>query len=397
MEANLALNVLPTRWIELGSSDSGQPHALVLHEFGPKNAKLAIHLQAGLHADETPGCVVLFRLADRLAKLHAQERLLARITVLPAANPIGATQYLIGDLHCGRFDLSSGENFNRNFPDLRPVIGKVLERSDQCGKYSAEQRFDALRVALQNALQDWPVQSLLDKWRVELLKIASGADWVLDLHCDQEAVTHLYTAPALWQDFKPLAQLLHSQVQLLDSTASLQHGHGAFDTACFQPWLTAQSGSYLPQNFKCRAATIELKGQSDVSEEQIEIDVEALLSWLKLVGALKDTITGDGTALQALAAVLHAVPEPLPLESVESIVAQSDGIFVPDFQLGRAVKAGQCLGRIYDLQTHHIENLCSQHDGLAFARTRARAVTKGLELIKIAGRSTVRVGPLLSK
>lgn len=391
MEANAALTTLATRRVELGSSALGQPHALLLHEFGPKHAKLTIHLQAGLHADETPGCVVLFRLADRLAKLNEQEQLLARITVLPAANPIGATQYLIGDLHCGRFDMASGVNFNRNFPDLRPVVRDLIAQMATLPTLSAEQKGCELRLAFQTALCKWPVQSLLDRWRVELLKIAVGADWVLDLHCDQEAVTHLYTAPALWHDFKPLAQLLQSQVQLLDSTASQSEGHGAFDTACFQPWLAAHLGGVLPQDFNCRAATIELKGQGDVSEEKIESDVGALLSWLRLVGAISEAASNE------FAPVFHIVPEPSPLEGVESILAQCDGVFVPDFKLGQAVKAGQCLGRIYDLQTHSIETVSSSYDGLLFASTRARAVFKGLELIKIAGRSTVRTGNLLSK
>ena len=116
---------VPIKRIALGAI-AGSERYLLVHEFGSQDAPLHIYMQAGLHADEAPGSVVLYQLADQLAQLESEGQVQARITLLPAANPIGATQYLTGGLHCGRFDLATGINFNRRFPDLRPAVREAL-------------------------------------------------------------------------------------------------------------------------------------------------------------------------------------------------------------------------------------------------------------------------------
>jgi uncharacterized protein len=379
-------SLMPMRHISLGASASGSELSLLVHEFGHVDAKLKIHIQASLHADETPGSVVLYKLADRLAELQAIGKIQARITLLPAANPIGAAQYLIGGLHCGRFDLASGVNFNRGFPDLRPTATAAM------GTIAPKDRFDPqvttkhVRQHLVDALANWPCHSALDRWRVALLSLACTADWVLDLHCDQEAVMHMYTAPQLWPSFQSLAAQLGSQVQLLDSTAEDSGGHGAFDTACFQPWLAIQEHVGQARVLGCHAATIEMRGQADVSENMIDSDVHSLMRWLSSLGA----ISGQGMSAQ------NSMPEPTPLSGVESIYATCAGVFVPDAQLGQKVRPGQLLGKLYDLQSHVTHSICSEHGGVVFARTRSRAVIQGVELIKIAGAHATRNGSLLS-
>lgn len=359
---------------------------MLVHEFGSQDATLRIHIQAGLHADEAPGSVVLYKLADRLADLQVQGKIQARIILLPAANPIGATQYLIGGLHCGRFDVVSGINFNRGFPDLRQAASQALELIGPEDKHNPKAIAQHVRQHLLTALDDWPSTTELDRWRVALLKLACTADWVLDLHCDQEAVMHLYTAPQLWPSFQQLAAQLDSQVQLLDSTAQDSQGHGAFDTACFQPWQAIREHLGQLPFLGCRAATIEMRGQADLSESLAEQDVAALMRWLCNLGA----ISGDGLPAK------NSIAEPSPLTGVESIYAPSAGIFVPNIDIGQEVRAGQLLGKLYDLQSHAAYPLCSQHGGKVFARTRSRAVIQGVELIKIAGAHATRSGSLLS-
>ncbi len=379
-------SLIPMRQINFGASASGSMLSLLVHEFGPQDATLKIHLQASLHADEAPGSVVLYKLADRLAQLQALGKVQARITLLPAANPIGAAQYLIGGLHCGRFDLVSGVNFNRGFPDLRPTAIEAM------GKISPQDRHDSQAIAkhvrqhLVDALANWPCYSALDRWRVALLSLACTADWVLDLHCDQEAVMHMYTAPQLWPSFQSLAAQLGSQVQLLDSTAEDSGGHGAFDTSCFQPWLAIHEHVGQAKVAGCRAATIEMRGQADVSENMIDSDVHSLMRWLSSLGA----ISGQGMSAQ------NSITEPTPLSGVESIYAPCAGVFVPIAEPSEQVRPGQLLGKLYDLQSHVTHSVCSKHAGIIFARTRSRAVIQGAELIKIAGAHATRSGSLLS-
>jgi uncharacterized protein len=239
---------------------------------------------------------------------------------------------------------------------------------------------------LLDALANWPCHSALDRWRVALLSLACTADWVLDLHCDQEAVMHMYTAPQLWPSFQGLAAELGSQVQLLDTTAEDSGGHGAFDTACFQPWMAIQEHIGQARVPGCRSATIEMRGQADLSESMIDSDVHALMRWLSSLGA----ISGQGISAQNLMA------EPTPLSGVESIYASCAGVFVPIARPGERVRPRQLLGKLYDMQSHVTHSICSEHGGVVFARTRSRAVIQGVELIKIAGAHATRSGSLLS-
>lgn len=85
-----------------------------------------VYIQASLHADELPGMLVAWHLKRRLAELEQQGRLQREIILVPVANPVGLEQVLL-DAPLGRFELQSGENFNRNFVDLSDSIGDQIE------------------------------------------------------------------------------------------------------------------------------------------------------------------------------------------------------------------------------------------------------------------------------
>jgi uncharacterized protein len=206
------------------------------------------------------------------------------------------------------------------------------------------------------------------------------------LHCDQESVMHLYTAPQLWPQFKPLAAYLGSQLQLLDASGAETQGHGAFDTACYQPWLALHERGDLSPEWGCRAATVELRGQTDVSRELALQDAHALLNWLRSIDAIAEPAP----------AVHLSLSDPKPLEGVESIFSPGSGVFVPEIAPGLPVRIGQSLGFVHDLQNHRCHTLRSKHGGFVFARTRARAIYQGAELFKIAGAHATRDGALLS-
>jgi len=79
------------------------------HGSGP-----TVHLQAGVHADEIAGMLVLHLLMQKLEVAQAQGRLNGRVTVVPQANPLGIGQFRQGRL-LGRFHDATGHNFNRGF------------------------------------------------------------------------------------------------------------------------------------------------------------------------------------------------------------------------------------------------------------------------------------------
>src|SRR6218665_461546 len=89
---------------------------------GAGQAAKSVYIQASLHADELPGMLVAWHLKQRLAELEAAGRLRSEIILVPLANPAGLGQVLM-DVPLGRYDLESGQNFNRWFVDLSEAVG----------------------------------------------------------------------------------------------------------------------------------------------------------------------------------------------------------------------------------------------------------------------------------
>lgn len=210
-------------WSTLGSEKR-----LSVFRFGCGARK--VYIQSSLHADELPGMRTAWELKQRLRLLEAEGRLRGTVELVPVANPVGLGQ-MIQALHQGRFEMSSGRNFNRDFPDLLDaVIDSVGERlgSDPAANVALVRQ--ALRAAL-DALP--PATSELEGMQRLLYRHACDADLVLDLHCDFEAAIHLYTLPQQWPAFASLAARLGAAVGLLAE----ESGGGSFDEACSVPWL----------------------------------------------------------------------------------------------------------------------------------------------------------------
>ena len=102
-------------------STAGTERRLSVFRFGSGPRKA--YIQAALHADELPGMRVAVELKQRLLELEQQGRLNGVIELVPVANPIGLGQ-MFQATHQGRFDLASGQNFNRDFPALTELIAQ---------------------------------------------------------------------------------------------------------------------------------------------------------------------------------------------------------------------------------------------------------------------------------
>lgn len=123
------------------------------------------------------------------------------IVVIPFANPIGLSQNILGS-HMGRFSLSSGTNFNRDWPDVgNAVIEKIRGKLTQ----DADRNVATIRAAILEELES--VRPLKEDAAMKhaLFRLAATADIALDLHCDSDAVMHMYTHDNLWPEFSDLA------------------------------------------------------------------------------------------------------------------------------------------------------------------------------------------------
>jgi predicted deacylase len=245
-----------------------------------------------------------------------------------------------------------------------------------------------VRVALRGACDELPAETELQSLRRVLLGLAIDADVVLDLHCDNEAVLHLYTATELWPEVEPLARLLGAEVSLLAD----QSGDDPFDEACSTVWprLAALLSQHLGQPVRlpaaCVAVTVELRGETDVSHELAATDANALIEYL----AVRGFIARTPASLPALKR------GPTPLAGSIPLLVPHGGVVVWAREPGATVRRGEHIADLVDPLGGSVTRLESPADGVLYARESQRFATAGRRVAKIAGDEAVRSGRLLS-
>lgn len=356
----------------------GLTHQLVSLHYGTPGRGPKAMIQASLHADEVPGMLVAHHLRQRLDALQAQGRIRGEIVLVPAANPIGMGQWLLRGWQ-GRFDLARGENFNRHYADLTDAVATALQ-----GRLGADEAANValVRSALRDAVAALPSSHPLESLRKRLFALAVDADIVLDLHCDGEALLHLYTTPGCWPQAELLARCIGAEAALLAERS----GGDPFDEACSMPWpqLAAQLGVALPQ--ACLATTIELRGEGDVSHALAQQDAEGLLHFLTLRGL----IAGEAAPAPALRC------QATPLAGSIPVVAPHGGVLVFHRAPGDQVRAGEPLADLIEPIAGSTTVLAAPVDGLFFARDNRRFIAAGMPVGKVAGTEARRAGSLLS-
>lgn len=361
----------PGAHLELVSLHHGTPGA------GPK-----VLIQASLHADEVPGMLVAHHLRECLAALDAEGRVTGEVVLVPAANPIGLNQWMLRAPQ-GRFEWSSGENFNRQFADLTPA---VLDRvGDRLGADAAANVL-LVRGALREAVAALPAATPLEQLRRTLLGLAIDADTVLDLHCDGEALLHLYTTHGTWSPHgELLARSIGAEVALLAGRS----GGDPFDEACSMVWtdLAERLGPQRPLPPSCMAATIELRGEHDVDHALAARDAEAIVNYLHHRGAVR---------LDVAPALPATCCEPTPLAGSMPMHAPHGGVLVFLRGIGERVKHGDRLAEVIDPISGVATPVVAPVDGLFFARECKRFAVAGMNIGKVAGREALRSGSLLS-
>lgn len=364
---------------QLPSQSPGNQRTLSSWHFGQKGARPCVYIQAGLHADELPGVLVAHRLLQELEVLEAAGQIRGEIVVVPAANPIGMSQTCMGQ-HQGRFEISSGRNFNRGFPDLVASAAAQLQgRLTQ----DAQQNQALVRAALRTALLETAAASELDAMQKILFGLALEADVVIDLHCDSEAALHLYAHSEQLEQATVLGAYLGAQATL----HAKEQGGQSFDDACTrQWWLLRRQFSAYPIPMACFAVTLELRGQADVAQALAESDADGLFEFLRWRGALA------GAVRQPIALAYPATP----LNCVEVLAAPHSGVVLYHGAVGRLVEAGAALAEILDPLSGAVYTLRASQPGMYYARVVHRYAQSGAELCFIAGTTIQRSGHLLS-
>ncbi|MFL6711089.1 MAG: succinylglutamate desuccinylase/aspartoacylase family protein [Massilia sp.] len=366
---------------QISRPESGGNYQLSSFHYGKPGSGKKVYIQAALHADEVPGMLVAQFLRTALAAAESDGSLQGEVILVPAANPLGLAQAIHG-APFGRFDLSTGTNFNRAYKHVAEDLKISL-----AGKLGADPQANTalVREHARASIADWAPATDAEALKKILLGMAIDADIVLDLHCDNEAVLHIYTGTPLAEAISPLARLMGAHAVLL----ALEAGEEPFDEACSRLWwdLAAHFGEATPLPMACLSTTVELRGEMDVNYDLAKQDAAALMGFLAHAGV----ITG----------ALPPLPEPLgeatPLEGVEPLVAPHHGVLVFTQPLGARLEAGATVADLIDPVSGAVTPIRTTVPGVFFARTAHRHLLRGMAVGKIAGAKAFRAGKLLSQ
>ncbi|NMM03666.1 succinylglutamate desuccinylase/aspartoacylase family protein [Paraburkholderia sp. RP-4-7] len=362
----------------LVSPTTGTTRSVTSFHYGTRG-RLKAYVHASLHADELPGMLVSTVLQRKLSQLEENGRLNGEIVIVPVANPIGLNQVVFGQ-RVGRFEVNSGQNFNRNFYDFSTALSPELERSLSD---NVELNHCVIHRAMHSALNAQSASTELSSLRLVLQRLSYDADVVLDLHCDRDAVVHLYTSPDLWSDVEPLARYIGAKASLL----AVDSGGQPFDEVYVAFWrkLHEQYGGRFPIPVGPLAATIELRGQRDVSYDLAEQDAQAIIDFLMF----KKLIDGEPSVMPAL-----EYP-PTPLAGAAPILAPATGLLVFRVPVGSWVNAYDQVADIIDPLSDLIVTVKATVAGVLYARETAIFAISGMEVARIASAESFRTGPLL--
>ena len=357
----------------LPSATPGTARMIKAHHFGEVGARPKIYLQAGLHADEWPGFLVLNKLIQLLTKADEEGLIQGEITIVPVANPIGLAQNFHGYIP-GRFAFSDGGgNFNRNWPQLGDKVEKKIK-----GQVTSNQEDNAklIRQVMAEELKLLPETTELQGLKKTLLAMSMDADEVLDLHCSGEASMHAYVAQEFEDHFAPLLARMGAKVAL----SELETGAHSFDETNVSVWRHLKNHYAHLVPWGARSLTLELRGENDISQEQALGDAEAIFDYL----CQRDVID------QAVARVDTSELYYYPLDAMDLVKAPCAGIVCYDKNIGDQVEIGEKIGEVVDLMADDVNQsslpLIARTNGVFFARLQRRLVICGEAIGKIAGK-----------
>lgn len=364
----------------LTGASSGTRRELTAYRYGARGDGRKVYLQAGLHADEMPGVLVLQHLMTLLDAAEARGGLAGEVLVVPAANPIGLAQWSVQRPQ-GRHETGSLHNFNRGFPELAALVADDLAPVLTEDAATNQTR---IRSAFRAALAKTGPRSDLQQMQVALLNWSCDADYVLDLHCDHFAVMHLYASGARPADTSLLCRATGARLALIADVS----GGNAFDEAHTVPWLQLRErfGDRHPIPAGCFSTTLEYRGQFDVDEATAARDAEGLMAFLSAIG-----VVAGGTG-----ALAHPDARHLPLAGAAEVFAPQGGVVTWEVAVGCDVVAGQVLGHVTDPVSRRRMAIAAPVAGMLFRTELWRSCLRGQSLAHVAGEFIVRSGNLLS-
>jgi hypothetical protein len=314
---------------------------------------------------------------NMLDQADAAKTIDGRIILVPVANPIGVSQWRDETLQ-GRFDFFNSINFNRRHLDMTAQIAdRIKDRLHE----TPEENVALIRKAAGEVLGSMAPKDEAEYLKHQLLSLAYDADIVLDLHCDDRAVMHIYLGTPLWPGAADLSARLGVEVTLLAEDS----GVTPFDEACSRIWWQlAEKFPDHPIPSACLSATVELRGRADVSYQYGAQDAANIFLFLQGRGFIQ----GEAPELPPLR------NGATPLRGVEHIKAPVPGVVVFLKQPGDRINKGDVIAEIVNpLETgleNRITKIQSGIAGILFSINTDCYARPGRILAKIAGKKPLK-------
>ena len=309
--------------ISIRTTPSGQEIFLQTYFFegSDKEAKSA-YLQASVHGAEIQGNAVIFYLIEYFKKNPPR----GSVTLVPCANPVGMDRKT-GEATSGRFDPTTGDNWNRAY--FMPVIQKEEDREDPaqlCAETlpSGISRAD-LKKRMTRAIREKKENSFRfsEMLALTLQEMASHADLVLDLHTANSSQPYLYSSESTLND------ALYFGLPTIISIPS-KFG-GAMDEAIFTPWTLLHHKYEWPAHSIPQAYTLELGNEEALSFFAGEKQAKGIIEFLKHHGVV------SGKARKPSSAVVGM------LKNYKTVYAKRGGLYEFIVPFGKPVQKGKVL------------------------------------------------------
>ncbi len=173
-----------------------------------------------------------------------------------------------------------------------------------------------------------------------------------------------------------------------------ESGGGPFDERLSGLWwqlacALRATGVNVPLPQGCASATVELRGEGDVSHELARKDAHAIVAFLEHAGAL---------AAAAPVPLPPLVCKPTPLAGSQTLRSPVPGVLVFLVKPGARVNVGDVVAEVIDPTAAglaRVHEVRAEVSGVLYATVRERYIVSGGEVGKIAGATPFRSGDLL--
>ncbi|MBF0299826.1 MAG: succinylglutamate desuccinylase/aspartoacylase family protein [Oligoflexia bacterium] len=256
-----------------------------------------IYIQSSMHGSELQGNAVIYELISMLFNCNKSFLPLLKcplkFTLVPLANPLALNQKIHGHT-IGRFNVQSGENYNRTYVNTENLILDIdlnLFFQDNYNdnyndNHNHHKNWDEIKSNYKKLLKQKLIEnrdtlvnsrgiSYQQRLNIELQILASSADIVLDLHTAAQGMRYIFAPLYCYQNafhFNfPLTIVIPNKFA------------GAMDEASFTPWyhlkkFFQEKNVEIPLEFE--SYTLELGNEESIDFKAAKIDAQNILHYL---------------------------------------------------------------------------------------------------------------------